>query len=82
MLLGLAKPVGIYSFDETLGLWNNEDITEEERQALPHVTQRLATHCQRNIALALSVGNITVVDKGSCFDRMLKAAEAAPNPPD
>lgn len=82
VLLGLTKPAGVYAFDEILGLWNKEDITEGDRQALLHVTQRLTTHCQRNIALALPVGNITAVDKGSCFGCMLKAAEAAPNPPD
>jgi hypothetical protein len=86
-LPGLSLPASIYSFDDIVGKWNDERLLEvsddnEEKQAQYHVSERLTSHLQHNIAMALSIGTIAAIDNGKCFDCMLKIVEKLANPPD
>ena len=88
VLTKLDLPIAIYSFDEVIGRWNKEGLCEasgdgqEETTATYHVTERLTTHFQQNLAMALSVGSIAAVDEGLCFACLLKEVEQVQNPPD
>lgn len=85
----LALLASVYSFDDVVGLWCKWDdegayevSNEEEKPATYHITERLTSQLQQNIALTLSVDTITAVDNGMCFDCILKVVERVENPPD
>ncbi|KAL9117970.1 MAG: hypothetical protein Q9187_005489 [Circinaria calcarea] len=89
----LDAKIMLYSFDEVLGRWAYaSDRNELERyrpevsrssimEGILHVSHFMGSPLKQNVALALSVDEVAVVDDGSsCFSCLVQKARSAPRP--